>query len=90
MDEIARVVPQYAGISYNALEGDGIEWPCPSPGHPGTPVLHTGQFARGRGVFVPAKLAAPSEIAEGGNSLAQKVEGYTGAFRRRLGRGLQQ
>jgi len=50
-DEIASVTPSYAGLSYARLEAGGIPWPCPSADHPGTPVLHVGQFARGKGLF---------------------------------------
>jgi predicted molibdopterin-dependent oxidoreductase YjgC len=49
MDEIASVTPIYAGLSYAALESDGLQWPIPSAGHPGTPILHVDGFPRGRG-----------------------------------------
>jgi len=53
--EIARVTPIYRGISYERLEGEGIQWPCPHETHPGTPFLHKEGFARGRGRFVPVE-----------------------------------
>ncbi len=37
--EIARVVPFYGGISFAKLENGGVQWPCPSPDHPGTSYL---------------------------------------------------
>jgi predicted molibdopterin-dependent oxidoreductase YjgC len=52
MDEVAAVAPLFAGVSYQRLEGDGLQWPVPSPGHPGTPILHTESFPGG-----PAHLA---------------------------------
>ncbi|MGC9021855.1 MAG: molybdopterin oxidoreductase family protein, partial [Dissulfurimicrobium sp.] len=64
MEEIARVVPQYAGISYGRLEGEGQVWPCPSPGHPGTPLLHVDRFPIGRGRFVPVSYVLPEEDAD--------------------------
>lgn len=52
MDEMAAVTPQYGGISYRRLEAEGgLQWPCPSDEHPGTPILHAESFTRGRGVF---------------------------------------
>ncbi|CAK8715688.1 succinate dehydrogenase [Candidatus Electronema halotolerans] len=51
MDEIAVCTPSMAGVSFARLEGDGLVWPCPSCDHPGTPVLHTESFTRGKGYF---------------------------------------
>jgi predicted molibdopterin-dependent oxidoreductase YjgC len=51
MEEIRILVPQYGGISYERLEKGGLQWPCPSLDHPGTPYLHKGKFTRGLGKF---------------------------------------
>jgi formate dehydrogenase alpha subunit len=48
MDEIARVAPTYGGVSYARLETESLQWPCPDPDHPGTPMLHAEGTARGR------------------------------------------
>ena len=78
LEEIAQVVPQYAGISYQRLLDEavvtpkpsndnplptqllysnqvamGIQWPCESADHEGTPHLYADGFARGK-----AQLAA--------------------------------
>jgi predicted molibdopterin-dependent oxidoreductase YjgC len=53
MKEITSVTPQYAGISYPRLEGKGLQWPCPTPEHPGTRLLHANGFSRGLGKFNP-------------------------------------
>ncbi|HFQ94615.1 MAG TPA: formate dehydrogenase subunit alpha, partial [Anaerolineae bacterium] len=37
--EMAALTPQYAGMSYERLAQGGLQWPCPTPDHPGTPVL---------------------------------------------------
>ncbi len=50
-DEMATLTPQYAGMSYERLQAGGLQWPCPSSDHPGTPILHVGKFARGLGKF---------------------------------------
>ena len=61
MGEIARLVPLYRGITYDRLERRGIQWPCPSPQHPGTPILHVERFTRGLGRFIPAEYRPPAE-----------------------------
>jgi len=64
MDEIARLTPIYGGISYERLESGGLQWPCPTPEHPGTPILHTQQFTRGRGQFIPLEYKPPKELPD--------------------------
>ncbi|MBN1234717.1 MAG: formate dehydrogenase subunit alpha [Methanotrichaceae archaeon] len=51
MSEVAGLSPSYGGISFERLEGNGLQWPCPNPEHPGTGYLHKGQFTRGLGKF---------------------------------------
>jgi formate dehydrogenase alpha subunit len=51
MAEASGLAPSYGGISYERLEGDGLQWPCPNAEHSGTQYLHKGQFARGKGKF---------------------------------------
>ncbi len=46
-DEVRRVWPAGAGLSYARLEHGGLQWPCPDEAHPGTRVLHTDGFALG-------------------------------------------
>lgn len=46
-NEIRSVWPRGAGISYERLERNGLQWPCPSEDHPGTRVLHSDSFASG-------------------------------------------
>jgi formate dehydrogenase alpha subunit len=60
-DEMKSLTPSYAGMSYARLEGAGLQWPCPSADHPGTPVLHTQRFARGLGLFSPVDYRPPAE-----------------------------
>jgi len=60
-EEIRTVTPSYAGISYDRLESDGIHWPCPTPEHPGTPILHTQQFTSGKGKFHAIEWIPPAE-----------------------------
>ena len=51
MTEINKLTPSYAGITYAKLDKGGVQWPCPTVEHPGTPILHTTQFSRGKGRF---------------------------------------
>jgi len=65
MEEIASVAPSYGGISFSRLEKEGgLQWPCPTEEHPGTPVLHTDLFSRGKGQFVPLEYKPPAELPD--------------------------
>ena len=45
-DEIRKVWPAGAGMSYERLAAPGgLQWPCPTEDHPGTTMLHTAGFA---------------------------------------------
>ncbi len=60
--EINALTPSYGGITHERLEkGETLQWPCPTADHPGTPVLHTKSFARGKGKFMPIDHVPPSE-----------------------------
>ncbi len=63
-EEIRKVTPQYAGITYERLESGGIQWPCPDTTHPGIPFLHKGRIVRGRGLFVPVDHTPPPEVPD--------------------------
>ena len=63
-DEIAALTPSMAGISYARLEGDGLQWPCPTPDHPGTPILHREKFTRGLGRFIAVEFREPAESTD--------------------------
>ncbi|MFC1930245.1 molybdopterin oxidoreductase family protein [Chloroflexota bacterium] len=64
MDEIASIAPSYEGINYSRLEEGGLQWPCPSEDYPGTPILHTMQFTRGKGHFAPLQYRPPAELPD--------------------------
>lgn len=64
MDEIAAVTPSYGGISYERLEAEGLQWPCPTSDHPGTKYLHKGAFSRGKGLFKGIEHKDPVETAD--------------------------
>jgi predicted molibdopterin-dependent oxidoreductase YjgC len=65
MDELAALTPSYAGISHDRLErGKQLLWPVANETHPGTPILHVGQFARGRGKFTGIDHVPPVELPD--------------------------
>jgi formate dehydrogenase alpha subunit len=51
LEEMGRLVPNYAGITYDRLDGDGLQWPVLNREHPGTPFLFENDFPRGRAKF---------------------------------------
>jgi len=64
MKEISRVTPSYAGITYERIEKEGIQWPCISLDHPGTKYLHKDKFARGLGLFHAVEYIPPAELPD--------------------------
>jgi predicted molibdopterin-dependent oxidoreductase YjgC len=62
-DEIARVAPIMAGISYDRIEREGIQWPCPTRNHPGTATLFLEKFntPSGRAVLNPVDYVPQTE-----------------------------
>jgi predicted molibdopterin-dependent oxidoreductase YjgC len=63
-EEIRTLAPSYAGMDYQRLEGPGLQWPCPTADHPGTPILHTQRFTRGLGLFSPVAYRPPAEATD--------------------------
>jgi len=45
LEEINRLIPAYGGMTKERIgRTGGLLWPCPSPDHPGTGILHTETF----------------------------------------------
>ncbi len=63
-DELALATPIYGGMSHARLTGSGLQWPCPGPDHPGTPILHSDGFSRGRGRFTAIEANDPAEMPD--------------------------
>ncbi|MFB0556917.1 MAG: formate dehydrogenase subunit alpha [Dehalococcoidia bacterium] len=64
MEEIATVMPDYSGITYERLEGSGLQWPCPGDDHRGTPILYSDKFANGKGRFTALKYKPSAELPD--------------------------
>ena len=63
-EEIRTLVPQYAGMTYERLGKIGLQWPCPTEDHPGTPILHQGTFTRGKGLLQGIPFQEPAELTD--------------------------
>jgi len=62
MDEIARLTPTFAGVSFERIaELGSIQWPCNEKAPEGTPVMHMNGFVRGKGKFVVTEYIATDE-----------------------------
>jgi formate dehydrogenase alpha subunit len=63
-DEVIKVTPSYAGMTYERLEEEGLQWPCPTADHPGTKFLHKDRFSRGLGLFSAIEYIPPAELPD--------------------------
>ena len=57
----------YSGITYERIDAEqGVFWPCPEVGHPGTPRMFTERFATpdGRARFLRVLHRAPAEVPD--------------------------
>jgi len=62
MDEIARTVPTFAGVSYQKLDELGsVQWPCNDQAPKGTPVMHVERIVRGLGKFMITAFVPTTE-----------------------------
>jgi len=63
-DEINQLTPQYGGITWERVGRTGLQWPCPTPAHPGTAILHKDRFARGLGLLRGIPFIEPDELPD--------------------------
>ncbi|HUN58039.1 MAG TPA: formate dehydrogenase subunit alpha [Candidatus Binataceae bacterium] len=62
MDEIARLTPTFTGVSYAKLDRlGGVQWPCNDAAPEGTPIMHVGEFVRGRGRMLITEYVPTTE-----------------------------
>ena len=62
MDEIARLTPTFAGVSFAHLDEVGsVQWPCNEQNPVGTPIMHRERFVRGLGKFTPTPYVPTEE-----------------------------
>ncbi len=63
-EEVRSLTPSYAGITYQRINRVGIQWPCPTLEHAGTPYLHQDRFTRGLGKFHALSYVGPKEVQD--------------------------
>ena len=62
-DEMVKDTPNFAGINHTRLDHEGgLQWPCPTPEHPGTRFLHEGGVLRGKGQFQAVSYRPSMEL----------------------------
>ena len=62
MDEIARLTPNFRGLSYAKLDRLGsVQWPCNEAAPEGTTLMHVDAFVRGKGRFAPTPYVPTDE-----------------------------
>ncbi|MGN6286773.1 MAG: formate dehydrogenase subunit alpha [Afipia sp.] len=62
MDEIARLTPGFANVSFKMLEERGsVQWPCNDKAPQGSPIMHVDSFVRGKGRFIITEYVATDE-----------------------------
>jgi formate dehydrogenase major subunit len=62
MDEIARLTPGFANVSYDMLDKRGsVQWPCNDKAPEGSPIMHVNGFVRGKGRFIVTEYVATDE-----------------------------
>lgn len=62
--EIGRLWPAVAGITYGRIDTAGLQWPCPTLDHPGTPYLFKGGFPRGKAAFTVVAYTESKELPD--------------------------
>jgi formate dehydrogenase major subunit len=62
IDEIARLTPSFAGLSWEGLQKAGsVQWPVNEKHPEGSPVMHVEGFVRGKGKFVVTEYVPTDE-----------------------------
>jgi predicted molibdopterin-dependent oxidoreductase YjgC len=62
--EMASLAPKFSGISHARIEAEGgLQWPCPTPEHPGTPTLHLDGPLIGTAPFQAIEYRPSAELA---------------------------
>ncbi len=65
-NEMRRIMPSFAGITYERLERETLCWPVPTEDHPGTELMFQEKFARpsGKAFFALPKYYGSSDKTE--------------------------
>jgi len=87
--EAGKLWPALAGITYARIAKIGLQWPCPTYNHPGTPYLFKGSFPRGKAVFTITRYRPPEELPDDEYPLVlstgrQLFQYHTGTMTRKI------
>ncbi|MBI1722961.1 MAG: formate dehydrogenase subunit alpha [Gemmatimonadetes bacterium] len=90
MEEVSRLAPAWTGISYERLDGGGLQYPVPTATSPGTAFLFDDRFptADGLATFHAVDYAPPAELPDEAypfvmNTGRQLYHWHTGTMTRR-------
>ena len=64
LEEMGRVVPEYAGVKYPRIEKQGLQTPVWDESHAGTPFLFAETFPRGKGKFYDIEYTPSVEMPD--------------------------
>jgi formate dehydrogenase alpha subunit len=64
LEEMGRLVPEYAGVKYARLQDEGLQFPVWDDQHPGTPFLFAERFPRGKAKFHPLDFRPAAETPD--------------------------
>jgi formate dehydrogenase major subunit len=67
LEEIAQIVPFFAGVKWHELGDNGKQWPV-MPDGTDTEILHVESFKRGKGKFIGTTFKESQEIIKNGQS----------------------
>jgi formate dehydrogenase alpha subunit len=65
--EVNKLCPAFSGITYNRLETESLQWPCPTLNHPGTPFLFGEVFplnSSGKALFKSVPYKKSKELPD--------------------------
>ena len=60
-NELCELSTIYHGLDWDRIERGEYQWPVPEKDHPGTPMLHEGEFVNGKGIFKVIGYRDPAE-----------------------------
>ena len=63
-NELCELAATYHGLDWDRIEHSEYQWPVPEKDHPGTPLLHIGEFVNGRGIFSIVRYRDPAETID--------------------------
>ena len=87
--EAGQVWPALAGMDYTRIDETGLQWPCPTRDHPGTPYLFKGGFPKAQPAFTPVHYRASEEVVDEEYPLIlttgrELLQYHTGSMTRRV------